>query len=403
MPEGPGMLRGVRVLDLAGEELSFAGRVLGELGADVLLVEPPSGAATRATPPMVDTSRGVCVSAHFAYMAAGKRSVTLDHATPQGRVLFERLLRRADVVLLPDEDLDVLRRQAIDEGSLRLINDRLIVTSVSAFGMSGPRRHWRGSDLVAWASSGVLFGIGDPDRPPVAPGGGIASAVSALNAVLGTVLALRASRQRGRGQSVDISRQEAVLSVSMEVGPNYVLEGRPLNREGRKRTAAHGFFSVRDGEVEITAFLPTQWDALAEWIRDDLGVEEAMLDVFKGSAMDRIPYKDAINAWLVELTSRYTKQGFFAEAQRRGVPAAPVNDAADVLDDPHLRATDSWERVEHPDAGTISLPRGPVSFDGVRTSVGAVPRPGQHNVEVFCNELGMSESELSTLRANGVI
>ena len=398
---GTGVLAGLRVLDLAGEPLAYAGRMFADLGADVVLVEPPGGGTGRSVPPLVAVATGVPVSAHFAFVAAGKRSIALDASTPGGRDLLDRLVARADVVLVPEDDV-ALASHGIDVAGLRARHDRLVVASVRPFGGTGPRRSWRGSDLVAWASSGAMFGLGDPDRPPVAPGGGLGHAAAALNAAAGVMVALRARRRTGRGQAVDISAQEAVLSVGMEAGPLLTLEGRQNQSAGGRRAPGHGLYPVKDGMVEIVAFLPNQWQAVAEWVREELGYEEATLDTFGGSLLNRIEYFELLDGWVLELTGRYTKQEFFEEAQRRGIPCGPVNSAGDLLHDPHLRSVGAWADSPHPEAGSIRSPRGPVRFDGVPLSVGAVPSVGQHTDEILA-ELGHTPEEVAGLRADGVI
>lgn len=398
-------LAGVRVIDLAGEALAMAGRVLADLGADVVLVEPPGVSPARRVPPVVNTRSGATVSPHFLFMAAGKKSVTADITRTGGYDLVRRLLQTADVILLTDDD-EALRTHQLDVPTLQAINERLIVTSLTPFGRSGPRRRWKGSDLVAWASSGGLGTIGEPDRGPVAPGGNLAYAAGSLNAVAGTVLALRARQSVGRGQLVDISLQEAVLSVTGESGPYYRLEALSAvtpGRVGRRRGAASGMFPAKDGFVEILPFMPGQWDALAEWIRADLGVEEATMDVFRGSVMVRVPFAELIDGWVEELSSRYTKQDFLLEAQRRGIPTGAVNEPADLLVDPHLQAVDGWVHHDVPGVGTLPWPRPPLRFDDEPMGAGPVPLPGQHNDEIYRGELGLSDGELAALRVSGCI
>ncbi|MFI5054355.1 MAG: CoA transferase, partial [Acidimicrobiia bacterium] len=292
---GDGILDNLRVLDLSGPALAYAGRMFADLGADVILVEPPGGTALRSHAPLVRIDAGSAVSAHFAFMAAGKRSIAVDTAIGPGRAVLDRLVAVSDVALVPD-DIDEQRAQGLDPTRLRALNERLVVTSVTGFGNSGPRRHWRSADLIGWATSGAMYGIGNPDRPPVAPGGGLAHAAGALNAALGTMLALRARQRSGNGQAVDISLQEAVMSVAMEAGPLYALEGQPQARSGPRRLGAHGMFPVKDGNVELVAFLPTQWDAMAQWISDELGIEEATSDAFRGPSA-RFEFRELIESW----------------------------------------------------------------------------------------------------------
>jgi benzylsuccinate CoA-transferase BbsE subunit len=376
----PGILASFRVIDLAGDALTYAGRIFAELGAEVTMVEPPGGSPARHQEPLVETDSGP-VSAHFAFMAMGKRSVIMDINSAEDAPGFERLVGDADVVLLPDQDLE----HGTDDLATRVrsINPRAVVVAATAFGLTGPRRHWRGSDQIAWASSGVTVRIGDPDRPPLAPGGGLGNVATSLNGAVGALMALRARRRTNRGELVDISMQEAVLSISMESGPLLVLEGLAQQRSVQRHMPAHGTFPASDGMVEIGAYLPAQWDSTATWISEELGAEEATMDTFKGPQLKRVEFADLINTWVSELTSKRTKREVFLEAQRRGIPSGPVNSSVDLLDDPHLTQTSSWTQVPHPDTGRFRMPRGPLTFDGNRMTNGPVPRAGQHNDEVL--------------------
>jgi benzylsuccinate CoA-transferase BbsE subunit len=389
-------LAGVRVLDVAGEPLASAGRILADLGADVVLVEPPGGSPARRVPPLLRTASGEEVSPHFAYTAAGKRSIILDVDSPSGYELLCRLVGGVDVVLVSDLP-ETLRLRKLDYLSLRSINDRIILTSLTPFGTIGPQRRWRGSDLVAWASSGALASIGDADRGPVAPGGRLAYAAGSLNAVAGTVLALQARERTGRGQMVDISLQEAVLSVTMENGPLYTLEGGSQARVGHRRGPAQGRFTAKDGFVEVDAYMPGQWDAMAQWIKEELGIEEATMETFRGSRSSRIPFQEMLNAWVDQLTARYLKQEFFVEAQRRLIPSGPVNEPSDLLTDPQLEAVDGWVQSDYPGLGPLRQPRAPLRFGSEPLQTGPVPRLGQHDNEVYRDDLGLTAAEVASL------
>jgi len=396
------LLKGFRVIDLAGEPGAQAGRILSDLGAEVVMVEPPGGSPARSVPPLVAGPDGEVISAHFVYMAAGKRSVTLDLAGDEGYGLFRDLVAVSDVVLVT-AGTDELRERRLDYESLRRLNEGIVYASVTAFGSSGPRRSWRGSDLVAWASSGIMVSIGDEDRRPVAPGGGLAYAAGSLNAVAATVLALRSRARTGRGQQIDISLQEAVLSVTMDTGPFFPLEGGSQARVGARRGPAQGHFPARDGFVELLPYMPGQWDSLAEWISEDLGIHEATMDVFKGSIMARAPFGELINGWVEQLSSRYTKQEFFVEAQRRGIPCGPVNEPVDLLSDPQLEAVGGWVEQDLGGLGSLRWPRPPLRFSGEGMGTGAVPAVGEHNDAVLGGVLGVQPERLDLLRRSGCI
>jgi benzylsuccinate CoA-transferase BbsE subunit len=380
-----GLLEGVKVVDLAGPPIAYAGRMLVDLGADVVLVEPPGGSSSRRVAPLAGTPSGGTISAHFAYMSAGKRSVTLDLAAPESDGPLHTLLDWADVVLVTPDDGDPLPPR-LDLDILLAAHPHLVVTAVTPFGLRGPRRTWHGSDLVGWASGGVLPFVGDADRAPLSPAGGLAYATAATNAAMATVLALRTRTATGRGQVVDISLQEAVMSVGLEAGPLMMMETVtvPHQRTGmRRHTPPIGQYRTSDGAVSIVGYQPWQWDALAAWIAEETGNETITLDTFGGTPVARSPFVEMIDTWIEELTVRYTKQEFFVEAQRRGIPVAPVNSIADLVEDPHLEATQAWRFVDDPELGTVRYPRPPIRIDGDAGGVGRIPAPGEHTDAVL--------------------
>jgi crotonobetainyl-CoA:carnitine CoA-transferase CaiB-like acyl-CoA transferase len=392
-----GLLDTLRVVDLSSGPLAYCGRMLADLGADVVLVEPPGGDAARREPPLRELASGEKLSAVFAFTAAGKRSVTLDLARREGLDALARLLDLADVVITtaPPGMPQPPGPEVPGPQELAGRHPRLIIASITPYGLRGPRRGWRGGDLTAWASSGVMPAYGDPDRAPLAPRGGRALAAGALNAVMGIMLALEAREQTGQGQLLDISLQEAVLSVSLELSPALAADnGVTPKRVGKRRpTPPMGQYRTRDGAVMIVAYTPWQWTALAEWIRAETGIEEAVSDRYHGTPADRAPYAAQLDQWIEMLTSRYGKQEFAEEAQRRGVPVSPVNTLADVLHDPHLAATGGWAAVTSPGGSPVRLPAPPLSVDGVPLQAGAIPGIGEHNAEIIAGELGLGADD----------
>ncbi len=401
---GAPLLDGVRVVDVSREAAAYTGRILSDLGADVVLVEPPTGSPAREVPANVRVPGGEAVSAHFLYMAAGKRSVTIDLTNALGQQLFRRLVDATDV-LVTDAAVGEMEALGLGYDELHAHSPALVYTSLTPFGLTGPRRRWRGSDLVGWASSGAMPAIGDPDRAPLAPGGGLAYMTGALNAAMGAMGALMARRNGGTGQLVDVSLQEAVLSVTMEVSPLVVIEGGfDLGRTGKRRRGGPiGHYATSDGAVSIVAYMPEHWSTLAEWIREETGVEEVTSEAFAGTPIERMHYSELVDMWIEGLTTRYTKQAFFEEAQRRGITVAPVNSARDLADDAHLRATNGWAECDTPGVGALRTPTPPIHVDGIAATVRPSPRLGEHNHDVFVGELGLTDDEVAALRADGVI
>lgn len=397
-------LDGVRVLDLADEALAYGGRLLADLGAEVVLVEPPGGSPLRRRPPLAPAPDGGHVSLWWAFMAAGKRSVTLDTAHPASRPLLDGLVEHADVLLTTASRLEAPER-GLDPARLLEVNPRLVVSSVTPFGLTGPHRDLAGSDLVGWATSGILPANGDPDRAPLAPAGGLSHLPAALDGTIAALLALRAARRDGAGQLCDISVQEATIGVGMEVSLLQFLDGGfAMPRTGPRRPFPPiGHYPASDGPVAIVAYMPEHWDALAAWVAEETGVREILLDTFKGTPMARGPYAEVLDGWLSDLTRRYTKQEFFREAQARGIPTAPVNSAGDVVADPHLDAVGAWVTVDHPDLGPVRYPRGPFRVDDLPPRVGPPPAPGADNRALYVDELGIDADHLAALHAVGAV
>lgn len=396
-------LEGVRVLDLADESLAYGGRLLADLGADVVLIEPPGGSRLRRRPPLA-AADGRDVSLWWAFMATGKRSVTLDLTHPASRPVLDRLAEHADMALTTASRLDAPER-GLDPDRLLEVNPRLVVSSVTPFGLTGPHRDLAGSDLVGWATSGILPANGDPDRAPLAPAGNLSYLPAALDATIGALLALRAARRDGAGQVCDVSVQEATIGVGMEVSLLQFLDGGfAMPRTGPRRPFPPiGHYPASDGPVAIVAYMPEHWDALAAWVAEETGVSEILLDTFKGTPMARGPYAEVLDGWLSDLTRRYSKQEFFREAQARGIPAAPVYTASDVAADPHLETVGAWVTVDHPDLGTIRYPRGPFRIDDIEPRVFMPPAPGAHNRAVYVDELGIDADHVAALQATGVV
>ena len=155
--------------------------------------------------------------------------------------------------------------------------------------------------------------------------------------------------------------------------------------------------------MSIVAYMPEHWRILAEWVHEETGVEEILAEEFAGTPITRSPYAELIDLWIEGLTTRYTKQAFFVEAQRRGITVAPVNSASDVLDDEQLRATGGWTAYESPGLGTLRVPTPPFHVDGSTATVGDVPVLGEHNREVFVDLLGLTDDAVAALRTDGVI
>jgi crotonobetainyl-CoA:carnitine CoA-transferase CaiB-like acyl-CoA transferase len=368
----------VRVLDLADLAGAFAGRLLVGLGAEVIRIEPPGGDPLRASDPLA-----------FAHWHAGKRSVTLDLATPRGLERVRRLAATADVVLDsgPPRRLDAL---GAGWTALAAVNPALVLVSITPFGADGPRAAWRATSLVLSALGGMAWLSGPPDGPPLdAPreqAYQLAGAVGAIGALLG----LRARRRTGRGQLVEVAVQE-VVAATLEYGTlRYVHEGVVHRRTGNRYPhVPHGVFPSRDGHV-AGGFggSPRMWDGLLAWMQE-AGAARDLGEARFGDEPTRLAARQHIFAAIEAFTAGFTKEAFHREAQRRRLPWAPVARAEDLLASPQLRARGFFVAVE-----VDGRPLEDVGFafgfpEGRRPTRLVVPAPGEADAE--CPAAGAGE------------
>ena len=360
---------GVRVLELTGLTGAYATRIWASLGAEVIVVEPPGGHPLRHLPPFAPGHDGPDASLWWAFFAQGKRSVVVEPGSDE----YERLVASADVVI---SDVDPTA------GTPAPAHDRQVFVAVSPFGLSGPRRGWHGSELVAWASSGIAFTIGFPDRAPVAAATPVqfASHVTSLFALNGAMLALRGVRRTGRGQLVDISMQECCLSLAPEIGvPMYLDDRVTRSRPGNRRpvTRPWGLYPTTDGFVSFLVIQPAHWRAMAEWIAEATGMDAVLEDAFNDMAV-RWEASEFIDDLTEQLTSSRTKLALFIEGQRRGIPITPVNTIGDLRNDPHLESAKFWRQSDHPVLGPLAGPGDPFRVNHGWWQSAAAPQLGQH-------------------------
>jgi crotonobetainyl-CoA:carnitine CoA-transferase CaiB-like acyl-CoA transferase len=352
----PRALAGYRVLELADETGWYCGKLLADLGAEVLKIEPPGGDATRALPPRRRGARDLgLASAPFVAMNTNKGSVVCDLATTAGRDRFAALAAGADAIVetLPPGTLEGL---GLGFERLRATNPHLVLTSITSFGQSGPSRDFTGGDLVASALGGALHVTGDADDPPVRLAGNQAGITASLSAAAATLIALRHAARTGRGQRVDVSLLEAVVSATHICGiGKWRDDGIVPRRNGTGLFASvpSGTYPCRDGLVYLMVNRPRHWQALAAWIADVTGNDTVRDPLFEGPSSRRIPYRDLVDTYVTELTSRFTVAAIYHEGQRRHLAFTPVSTAPEVVADPHLAARGFFSDVTQAD-GTIA-------------------------------------------------
>jgi crotonobetainyl-CoA:carnitine CoA-transferase CaiB-like acyl-CoA transferase len=375
-------LTGIRVVDSSDERGELCGRILADLGADVVRVEPPGGAPSRRLPPFAPDGTGL----RFAVRNTNKRSVTLDLDTDEGRSGLDRLLATADAWIESD---GTGAAEAADR------HPRLVVTSVTDFGLSGPYRHYVGTDDVLVGMGGLLFRSGTPDRPPLLPPGSLAYDAASVTAAFATLAGLWQRRRTGRGQHVDLAVLTAVAQISDWALANWSAMAKAGNPYVQSR-AGSGFvyplYPCADGYVRLVVLSKRQWRAMRAWLGEpDVVQDETFDQLFPRMAVQ----EDILDPLYIELFSHYTAAELAAEAQRRGIVMTPVTKPHEVLTTPHFA-----ERGSFVDAEAARGVRGPVvsgfmEIDGVRAGYRhRAPDPGEHNADVLASDLARSEPDL---------
>ena len=164
-----------------------------------------------------------------------------------------------------------------------------------------------------------------------------------------------------------------------------------------------GAYPCQDGWISAGVITPREWDTLAQWIHEVTGNDEVLSEDYRGGNQDRAPHIDIITAMFMDFTSRFTAEQLFHEGQKRNLVFIPVNDVSDLIEDPQLEASGFWTELEHPQAGTLKYPLGIFYSEEVSPSNSPAPALGQHNQDIYCQELGFTREELVSLRANGII
>lgn len=400
--QSQGALEGLRVLEMGGDKVEYGTKILAELGADVVKIEPPNGDPSRKVPPFAGDIPHPERSLRFLYRNINKRGITLNLDSQEGQGLLKRLVERADI-LMECFPPGYLEQRGIGYSSLREVDGKLIFASVTDFGQSGPYRDYKGSDIVNFAMGGGMYASGRPEAPPCLVPGSLTADCAATYAGVAAMIALRHRNLGGEGQYIEVSVQEAGLGAlypwSVTTYSHAPINPATPALNPRGSMGMRGY-PAKDGYVRLGGNVPRQWDALVEW----LGSPEVLLLPEWRDARYRRQNQDVLNTLMTEFTEQHTKEYLFHEGQRRGIPATSVNTPAEFLEDPNTKARGYFVSVEHPIVGEALYPGSP--YQMTETPVGirrAAPLLGQHNQEVYHGELGLSPEELAALYHAGVI
>jgi benzylsuccinate CoA-transferase BbsE subunit len=410
-----GLLHGIRVLELSSELAAPAGKLLAELGAEVVVVEPPGGDPSRGHAPYADGVESPEHSVVWWAFNAGKLGITLDLGDDSGRVRFRQLALAADVVL-EAEPPGRLAGLGIGSEALRAENTKLVWTSVTPFGPDGPRSTEPATDITLLAAGGIVWACGydDHELPPVRGAGQQAYHTASVWAVMGALTALVERNRSGLGQHVDISAHAAVNITTEQSTYEYLVGGRDVQRQTGRHAAIEPTSPIyarsADARWVHTGMPPKQereYAAMLSWItelglRDDFP-ESGLLElaIEQGGINPETVGDDPLQTELFRsgrealtfLASRLSAYDFFAGAQTRGLATSIIYTPEETFDDPHFAARGFGVQVHYPQIGRdIRYPGPPLRMS---TAPWSIPRPapavGEHNDQI--DELFRAERE----------
>ena len=384
MPVRP--LTGIRVIDLAVDRGELCGRLLSDLGADVIKVEPPEGSPSRGLPPLDPLTPEH--SLFFTMRNCGKRSVVIDPADEASMAGFESLLASADVLVGSAEPgaAAAVGAPELEAEAIAARHPHLVVASITAYGRTGP---YAGRDVpgsVIDATSGMCWKAGLPEREPLMPPGNISGDVAGLTAAFAVVCALIQRCTHGAGQLIDLSANEATAQItdwSLSNSSKAMVEGVDPTEIRAGPGPVYTILAAADGFVRLVVLSPRQWHAIRAWLGEPDYLQDPEYDGF----IARFMIADAVlNPLYEELFSTMTMEEVATEAQRRGIVATPILKPGDVITNEHFEARKTFDRVPLSTGGLMSLPSGWMEIDGERIGpTGRPPHLGEHTDEVLAS------------------
>ncbi len=417
MPKEESALGDLTVLDLCDEKGHLVGKLLGEMGARVIKIEPPEGDSARDVAPFRADVRDRSQSLYFWAFNTAKEGITLNLEDPRGRDLLRKLAAGADV-LLESFDPGRLDSLALGYADLSAVNPSLVMTSITAFGQDGPYRDYKTSDLVAMAMGGVMYSCGYddlPGSPPIRPSGWHGYNIGAHYATLGTLAALSWRDVSGEGQHVDASIHEACSCTTEAAMPTYIYQKELVHRQTGRH---HGvqptpktLCPTSDGKlINVFAVFTSlnQWLSLVTWM-DSKGMAEDLMDEhYRNMARMRVragPEVDHAFEVVRRFIAAHPAEEIYRGAQGRKFPWGIIRAPEDTLEDPHFAEDRGFfAQVEHPELGETHTYAGrPYIANATPWRTFRSPLLGEHNRSVYGNDLGLSSEEIARLTSDGVI
>lgn len=415
------LLAGYRMLDLTDEKGLLCGKVFADLGAEVIKVERPGGDPARNIPPFYKDEVHPEKSLFWFAYNTGKKSITLDLTTADGRAVFRDLVKISDFVV-ESFPVGYLEELGLGYEALSQLNPRVILTSITPLGDGSPGRDYRADDLVLWALGGMMSLMGEKDRPPVRMNLLQSYFHAGVEAAVGSLAAHYPREITGEGQQVVVNMQACVVWTLMNEQAFPILHGNSVERNGvfvgstgmRQRTV----FPCKDGYITILLAggpLAFSLTALVNWMAEKGMAPDFMREkdwstwgpaTFMNEKGEKVQKEiDTIEEAVTHFFMTMTKAEIYAEALKRRILLAPVATAADISASPQLAAREYFVPIEHEELGETILYPGPfakLSLTPLRV-VGRAPRVGEHNLDVYRGLLQYSREKVGLLKGVGAI
>jgi len=406
-----------RVLDLTDERGFLAGKILADLGADVIKIEKVGGDASRSIGPFYHDAPDPEKSLYWFAFNNNKRGITLNIGTAAGQRIFNKLVMSSHFVIesFAPGYMDSL---GIGYEMLSKINPRIVMTSITPFGQTGPYKDYKGPDIVCMAMSTLMHFCGDIDRPPVRVSFPQAYLHAGAQAALGTMVAHYYRETSGEGQHVDVSVQESVRPTTFvarffwEFKKEIRQRSGPYRQTFGKPTFQRQNYPCKDGYIAFFMFGGQQGARTNQGTTEWMDSERLAPDSMKNMDWNEFDLEKVTQDELDEFTGalskffmRHTKEELYEGARKRRIMLFPVNTAREIAHDPQLLARKFWLDLEHPELGTtITYPGAFVKLSKTPCKLRwRAPLIGEHNEEIYRGELGFSSEEIIVLKQANVI
>jgi crotonobetainyl-CoA:carnitine CoA-transferase CaiB-like acyl-CoA transferase len=391
----------------------YTASLLADLGAHVIKVEPPGGEAARAFASADSPFTLGGMSPHILTLQRNKKGVVIDLRNPEGKAVFDDLVRWADVVV-ENYRPGVTERLGIDYPRLKALNRGVIMCSITGYGLTGPARDRAALDACIQAYSGVMGITGEPDGEPMRAGPIYGDLCSGMAGAVGVLAALAARERTGEGQHVDISMLDVQISMLSYTATMHLMTGLPSERAGNEHTlhVPYNSYPTADGYLFMAVVIPSHWPVFIKALQDvglppELDATLAWLsDPRLGSRDVRLRERAAVNEAVAAILKARPRAAWMEAFGRVGLAFAPVNTVEEALADPQLAARHMVVETTHPNGTPYRMPGNPIKLSGFlasEESFSSPPTLGQHTAEVLAGVLGYDGTRIAGLLASGAV